>query len=155
MTKDEFSRQALLAERTLYCVARTYLTQEADCADCVQEALVRAWRAQGTLREERYFRTWLIRILINECKKTVRDRRRLIPTETFADSAAPDSADGEIYALLKALPEKYRVPAVMHYVGGYSLEEIGRALRLPMGTVKNRLFRAREKLKISMQEEAL
>ena len=76
----------------------------------------------------------------------------MIPTETFADSAAPESADGEIYGMLKALPEKYRVPAVMHYVGGYSLDEIGRALRLPMGTVKNRLFRAREKLKISMEE---
>lgn len=155
MTKDAFSHQALLAERTLYCVARTYLTEQADCADCVQEALVKAWRALPTLRDERFFKTWLTRIVINECKKTLKERRRMIPTEDFADSPAPEGGSFEVYALLRELPEKYRVPAVLRYVGGYSLEEIAKALGLPMGTVKNRLFRAREKLKISLEEEAL
>lgn len=153
MDKQEFTERTLALERTMYCVARTYMSQPADCADCVQEALLKAWGALHTLREEKYFKTWLIRILINECRVCLKRKKRVIPMESVPDSPAPERGDSEIYAQLQALPEKYRVVAVLHYAGGYTLAQIAQTLRVPLGTVKNRLFRTREKLRIMRSEE--
>lgn len=153
MNKQDFSERTLKIERKLYCVARTYLQGEADCADCVQEALLKAWAARGTLRREEFFETWLTRILINECRAALISKKRLIPVENVPETPAPEQADAEIYTQLAALPEKYRVVAIMHYAGGYTLNEIASSLRLPLGTVKNRLFRAREKLRIIRDKE--
>ena len=66
MRQADFIRRARACERRLYRVARTMLPREADCEDAVQEALLRAWDRLDTLRNEAYFETWLIRILINQ-----------------------------------------------------------------------------------------
>ena len=154
MDKQTFSERTLAIERRLYCVARTYLREAADCADCVQEAILKAWTALPSLRREEFFETWLTRIVINECRAALRAKKRLIPVEAVPETRAPEGADTEIYEQLAALPEKYRVVAVMHYAGGYTLEEIADSLHLPLGTVKNRLFRARQRLKMIREKEA-
>ena len=70
MDRQFFIASAQAMERSMYCIARSYLRCEADCEDALQNALLRAWEKRNTLREERYFRTWLTRILINSCKET-------------------------------------------------------------------------------------
>ena len=65
MDRQFFIASAQAMERSMYCIARSYLRCEADCEDALQNALLRAWEKRNTLREERYFRTWLTRILIN------------------------------------------------------------------------------------------
>ena len=74
MLQAEFVQRVRACERRLYRVARAQLPSEADCEDAVQEALLRAWDRLDTLREEAYFETWLIRILINQCKTFYRRR---------------------------------------------------------------------------------
>ena len=69
MNRTDFILRVRGCERRLYRVARTMLRSDADCEDAVQEALLKAWSKLGSLREEQFFETWLIRILINECRK--------------------------------------------------------------------------------------
>lgn len=156
MDKQFFTSEVMSAERSLYRIARSYLPTDADAADAVQEALTRAWEKRYTLHELQYFKTWLTRIVINVCKAHLRTRGRV---ETMAKTPEPAPAYFEydayahLRATLKALDVKYRVPLVLFYLDGYSLKEISRLLVLPQGTVKNRLHRARERLRLQLQEE--
>ena len=79
MDKQTFSEGVRRMERRLYRVAMSYTGNVPDAADAVQEALLRAWRRRDTLRDERYFETWLMRVLINESKTLLRKRRRMLP----------------------------------------------------------------------------
>ena len=147
MDKDEFSRRARDATQSLYRVACAYLASPPDRDDAVQEALLRAWEKRNTLREERYFRTWLTRILINSCKETLRRQKREAPTADFPEAAAPQGSDPVLWEALRALDEKYRVTVILHYRDGYGIREIASILRIPESTVKTRLSRARQQLK--------
>lgn len=150
----EFSRRALELERPLYRVARGVLRRPQDCADAVQEALLKAWAARASLRQPEYFKTWLTRILINECKTMLRRKHPLLPLEALPETAAEESGcDVDLERALYALPEKYRIVVVMHYREGYSVEEIAAVLRVPAGTVKARLSRARARLRQELRDE--
>jgi len=151
MNKAEFTDRALACERRLYRIARTLLSSDADCEDAVQEALLRAWSKRSSLREEQYFETWLVRILINECRMLYR-RRSYAECEIPETLAAPP-ADAELMNALMSLPEKHRITLELHCIEGYSVREIARMLRLPEGTVKWRLSRGRALLKQELGEE--
>lgn len=155
MDRQFFIASAQAMERSMYCIARSYLRCEADCEDALQNALLRAWEKRSTLREERYFRTWLTRILINSCKETLRRQRRESPSADFPEAAAPQGGDPALWESLRALDEKYRVIVVLHYRDGYSVREIASILRVPESTVKTRLFRARQQLKSLLKREEI
>jgi RNA polymerase sigma-70 factor (ECF subfamily) len=156
MDKQFFISEVKSAERNLYRIARSYLPSDTDAADAVQEALTRAWAKRGTLHEPEYFRTWLTRIVINVCKSSLRGRGRVQLMAEVPEPPILPSMHTEYSLLreaLRVLDVKYRVPLVLFYLDGYSLKEIAKMLVLPQGTVKNRLFRAREKLRAQLQEE--
>lgn len=152
MLQADFIQRVRACERRLYRVARTMLTQECDCEDAVQEALLRAWDRRETLRQEAYFDTWLIRILINQCKTFYR-RRPPEPAELTEDIPQVTSEETPLLEALMGLPRKQRVTLELHYIEGYSVAETARILRLPEGTVKWRLKRGRELLKQSLNRE--
>lgn len=155
MTKEAFVRQVEEARGTLYRVACAYLRQEADRNDAVQEALLKAWKNLHKLREETFFRTWLIRILIRECVNIQRGQKRMRPVERVPDRAAEDGGQhtGLRDAIL-ALPEPLRIVIVLRYMEEYPVEEMARVLRVPKGTVCSRLARARKRMKEYLEEEA-
>ena len=76
MTDADFIREVQACERTLYRVSRTILSSDADCCDAVQEALTSAWKHRNDV-QLRFFKTWLIRILINECHNIGRRLKRV------------------------------------------------------------------------------
>jgi len=152
MDKGAFASRVASCERKLYRVARTMLRSDADCEDAVQEALVRAWRSRDSLREERYFDTWLTRILINECRNIQRRSPPTVPLERASEAAEPEDA-GALFAALGGLSEKVRLAMVLHYVEGYPVEDVAKLLRIPAGTVKWRLSQGRRQLRERMKEE--
>ena len=154
MDKDTFTRLAQRQERTLYRVAISYTGCLAAAEDAVQEALLRAWNKRHTLRNEAYFGTWLTRILINECKTLLRHRKRNIPLAEIPVSSAPDEEAALLRSALYALPEKYRMPLVLHVLEGYTQREIAAILRLPLGTVKTRIARAKKELEKEASDHA-
>ncbi|MDO4270576.1 MAG: sigma-70 family RNA polymerase sigma factor [Eubacteriales bacterium] len=154
MDKTAFTAAVLDAEPTLYRVAKTMLQRDADCADAAQQAILRAWEQLGTLRQPRYFKTWLTRILINECAAILRRRQRLAPYEPELAEAvpAPVPADhSDLYEALRSLDEKYRLPVTLYYLEGFKTREVASLLGIPEGTVKSRLKTARGMLRETLE----
>jgi len=153
MDRQDFTQRVLAMQDKLYRIAYGQLRNVHDCCDAVQETILSAWCALPRLCKPEYFETWLIRILINKCHDLQRHRKRISPAEIIAEPAAdrpPETED--IKAAVLALDEKYRLPILLHYMGGYTTEEIGRILHLPTGTVRSRLKRAREMLKTELED---
>lgn len=156
MTEEQFVRQVEENQGTLYRVCCTYLRQEADRLDAVQDALLKAWQALPGLKEESHFKTWLIRILIRECVNIQRRQKRMIPTDSVPETKEQDTGGNpELREAILALPEKMRIPVVLFYMEGYAVEEIAQILRLPKGTVCSRLARGREKIRKTIKEDAI
>lgn len=153
-TMDEraFEAAVLRLEKKLYHTALGVLWNDADAADALQETVFRAWRHLPSLREEARFDAWIMRILINECRNIQRrGRRRMLPLDEAAAVQAPVE-DGFLREALRGLPEKYRLPLILHHVDGYGIAEIASALRLPQTTVRGRLHVGRGKLKALLEE---
>lgn len=155
MDKQTFSEGVRRMERRLYRVAMSYTGNVPDAADAVQEALLRAWRRRDTLRDERYFETWLMRVLINESKTLLRKRRRMLPMAQPPEpgAAEPPGADAALHEALFSLPPQYRLPLTLTCLEGYTMREAARMLGVPEGTVKARVHRARQQLKELLGEE--
>ena len=151
MEEERFVSEVRAMERTLYRVARGYLRTWDECADAVQEALCKAWDKRKRV-DESYFRPWLTRIVINECHNIGRRKKRLIPVAEPEREPAPEPALPELADALEALPEKLRLPLSLHYLEGFSVEEIARILRIPAGTVKSRLHQARNQFRVQWLE---
>ena len=127
----------------MYRVAWSILRNEADVQDALQDAVLKAWEKRDKLREEKYFRTWMTRILINVCYDTQRIYRKIVPLDKIPvqSSSAPDP---DLAMALEALPEKLRLPLVLCYSEGMTYEEAADVLRIPMTTLRGRLRRGKK-----------
>ena len=97
---------------------------------------------------------WTTRILINECHNIQRKDRRMTPVDEFPESAAPQEGHmREIIRAIEGLPEKDRLPIQLRYLSGLSEKECAKVLKLPGTTFRSRLFRARKKLSMILEEE--
>ena len=153
MDSREFAERVEAMQGALYRVAYGLLLNRADCADAVQDALLRAWEKRRTLKDEAFFGTWLTRILINECYAVLRRRKTALPIDALPEPVAPPDADPALHDAIARLDEKLRLPIVLYYMEGYAVKDIARMLRLPAGTVKTRLARARALLRLQLSDE--
>ena len=152
MDKQTFADQVMAKEQMLYRVARSMLARDEDCKDALQEAVTRAWAARHTLKEDRFFVTWLTRILINVCKAVRAKQGKYLLFSAVQAEAVPYVPQSSIRDMLSSLPEKQRLPVVLHYMEGYSLKEVAAMLRIPQSTLRGRLYQARRALKLSLDE---
>jgi RNA polymerase sigma-70 factor (ECF subfamily) len=155
---DARARFMRLARRDLdrgYRLAGLILGDALEAEDAVQDALLRAWRSIGSLRDVEGFQAWFDRILVNGCRDRLRRRRtiRFVPLDSTVDPAArgdPFRAIAErdaILAGLEALDPDEKVVVVLHYWADLPLEAIAARVGIPLGTVKSRLHRARAALR--------
>ena len=145
-------------------VAR-YVNNPGDVPDVAQEAFIKAYRALPTFRGESAFYTWLYRIGINTAKNYLVSQGRRAPTSTQFDSEEAENFEdasqlrdintpeslllskqiGEtVNGAIDALPEELRTAIVLREIEGMSYEEIANMMDCPIGTVRSRIFRARE-----------
>lgn len=136
---------------SLYRAAYSIVQNRHDAEDAVQQALLNAWKGREKARDGAE-RAWMMRIVINECYTILRKRQRSIPTDQVPETPV-QQADPALYEAISALPENLRTPFLLKYMEGMTEKEVAAALRLPLPSVKNRLFRARKKLQNELQEE--
>ena len=139
----------------MYKVARAILNNDDDVADAVQNTILNCYEKIHTLKKHEYFKTWLIRILINECNGILQHYRREqlpgeIPETTGQD---PSFAEFEFKEMLNLVDEKYRIVLVFYYLEGFRIPEIAGLLKLNRNTVKTRLARARDQLRTAYQKK--
>ncbi|MFT8859082.1 sigma-70 family RNA polymerase sigma factor [Schleiferilactobacillus harbinensis] len=139
----------LIAHQTqMYRMAYLYVHNEADALDVVQETALQATKSIRKLRQPEYFKTWLLRILINVAKQQIRAKP---PAPLPASEAIyqPDLARRQdLLQLLAGLPENRRLPIVLFYYNGLTLKEISAVLHIPVGTVKSRMNRGLTQLRV-------
>lgn len=146
MDTEAFAEQIVAMQDTLYRVSYSLLREPCDREDAVQEAIRRAWEHRNSLRNDDYLRTWVVRILLNECYRLLRKRTRETPVDTLPEREAPPDADRLLHDAFLSLEEPLRVVMVLRFIEEYDLRSIARILRIPEGTVKSRINRARKKL---------
>jgi len=152
----EFEARLVDSAALAFRIAYSVLRHREDAEDAAQEALARAYRKLGTLRERERFRPWLVRI----CWRLARDRRRATKRRerreravvgtawepTAEDMAVANEFRGRLWQAIDRLPEKLRIVLVLAGIEGYDVREVAALLDLPAGTVKSRLFLARRRL---------
>ena len=137
----------------MYRVAWSILRNDADVQDALQDAVLKAWEKRNKLRDEKFFRTWITRILINACYDTQRKRRRIVSMDEIPESTVSNAPDPDLTLALQALPEKLRLPLVLCYSEGMSYEEAADVLRIPITTLRGRLRRGKEELRKELNAE--
>jgi RNA polymerase sigma-70 factor (ECF subfamily) len=139
------------------------ITRDSDRAkDAVQEALIKAWRDLPALRDPDRFGGWLRQLLVRSCMDELRRSRRRRMEVELTDLHHPPTADSSAAVAdrdalergFRRLDPEQRALIVLHYYQGLPLEEAADALRVPVGTVKSRLFRAREALRAGLEADA-
>lgn len=133
----------------MYKVARGILDNDEDAADAIQDTILTCFEKIHTLKNPEYFKTWMIRILINECNKIHRHYKNFSRTEELPEVPGQDMsiAEFEFKEMLGMLDESYRIILILYYVEGFRIADIASILNMNENTVKTRLARARVQLK--------
>ncbi len=152
-------------QRKLERLLSRYVRDAAEVEDVAQEAFIKAYRALPGFRGDSAFYTWLYRIGINTAKNYLVAQGRRAPTSTGFDAEEAEGFDdaallrdintpesllmtkqiGEtVNAAMEALPEELRRAIMLREIDGLSYEEIAATMDCPIGTVRSRIFRARE-----------
>lgn len=156
--------------RILVLVGR-FISDHAEAQDVTQEAFIKAYRALPSFRGDSQFYTWVYRIAVNTAKNHLISRGRKTPTQDidlddaahFADEANMkdvETPDGllqrdqlrkVVFDAIEDLPEELRRAITLRELDGLSYEQIAEAMRCPIGTVRSRIFRAREAIEKRMR----
>ena len=149
-----FSRQVETLGPTLFRVAFAILRNRTDCEDAAQNAVLKAYRNLDSLKQRRYFKTWLIQILKNECFDMLKRRRPTIDVEGQGElsyeMAVPDL---DLNRAFDRLSPEERLAITLYYYEGYDTREIAQLTEVSEGTVRSRLSRGRASLRNLLQEK--
>lgn len=140
-------------EDKLYRIAFSYVRNEDDAMDCLQNALIKALENFDSLKNQEYFNTWMVRILINECIDFLRNRKDDFSfDEKISKDYISDNYDETIDLLdsLSRMSEDERELLYLRYFEDLSYLEISKRQDIKLGTVKSRLSRSLAKLKKMM-----
>jgi len=160
--KQEFETRIAETGTLAFRVAFSILRNSEDAEDVAQEAFAKAYRRFRQLRDRDRFRSWLVRLTWRMAIDRTRSERRRMARETgmeLSPVCAPSPVQSVIqreraerlWLAIDALPEKLRIVIVLSAIEEHDVRQIAKLLRLPEGTVKSRLFLARQHLKELLQ----
>lgn len=137
----------------MYRVAKGILKSEDDIEDSIQNTILIAFEKLHTLKKHEYFKTWLIRILINECNKIFNSNKRISSYDEVEEEVVHDDYKNlDLSKAIETLSSEFKITTVLYYYEDMSIKDIGKVLGVAEGTVKSRLSRAREQLYEIMKE---
>ncbi len=162
--KAAFDLLVLKYQNKVMNVISRYIRDHSEVQDVAQEAFIKAYRALPRFRGDSAFYTWMYRIAINTAKNYLVARGRRMPSVDIDASEAEqyegatglkeqatpermllrDEVESTIYSAIENLPEDLRTAITLREIEGLSYEEIAQAMECPVGTVRSRIFRARE-----------
>ncbi len=139
-------------KQSMYKVARGFLYNEEDVADAMSETVLTCYEKIRTLKQDAYFKTWMIRILINHCKNILSRQKRNIFVENVdeLEGEAQTGGEQEFRELIEPLREQDRSIFTLYYVYGMKVKEIAACMEMKENTVATRLKRGREALRDEM-----
>lgn len=154
--RDAFSELIRENKLSLYKVARGMLKRECDIEDAIQNTIMKAFESINSLKNNNYFKTWLIRILINECNIILKNNKRenlVDVSEGFSGLRHDDKYENlDITNAVNMLEIDLREVVVLYYFEDFKQKDIADILGIKEGTVRTRLLRAKKKLKEALGE---
>lgn len=135
----------------LYKISWSYLYNHSDIEDVLQNTMISAYENINSLRKIDLFESWFISILLNECRKSLRDRKRVLP-EGNVEIHGHYKDQYSFFEEINEIDEIYKEVVILKYVSGYSQEEIAKILDIPLGTVKSRIYRGLRDLRKELKE---
>ncbi|WAJ25659.1 RNA polymerase sigma factor [Lacrimispora xylanolytica] len=152
--EDEAERMLIDNYDKYYRLAYSYVKNEQDALDIVQESAYRVIRDLDKLKERKYLSTWIYRIVINTAIDTLRKKKRETVSYEDIEIVHEDQyKEEDPLEILNVLEDKDRALVILKYLEDWKLEEISEALDMNVSTVKSRLYRALKKLKVILEPE--
>lgn len=158
--EEAFIERVRIDKKRMYSIAYSYMRNEADALEAVQETVSRVWAKRHTLKNPEFFSTWVIRILIRVCMDERKKQKREMPSATKCfelDSkmhATSDIAQKlDMERLVQGLPSKYRMVIVLKYYRDMTITEISELLERPDGTIRTWLNKALKIMRIEAQDK--
>ncbi|MDO6617492.1 MULTISPECIES: RNA polymerase sigma factor RpoE [unclassified Shewanella] len=169
--KNAFNLLVQKYQNKVMSLISRYIRNQADIADVAQEAFIKAYRALPNFRGESAFYTWLYRIAVNTAKNHLVSQSRKTPansvdaeeaeyyegSDALKEFASPerlvlsDEINRVIFETLETLPEELKIAISLRELDGMSYEDIANIMDCPVGTVRSRIFRARESIDKKLQ----
>lgn len=143
----------------MYKTSKAILKNEDDVCDAIQEALFSAYKNMKNLKNERYFKTWIIRITVNKCYDLIRknsiNNKKTEKSICYEEVVVQSNIEGkmDLEKALNMIEEDLRIVTVLYYYDDIPIKEIAKILNIPAGTVKSKLARAREQLYQLLKQE--
>ena len=148
---DAFTHLILNIERDLYCIAKSKIDNENDIDDVIQETMIIAFLNIKKLKNSSFFKTWIIRILINNCNKFYKRKKykSLDEAEEIkkTNGVEMDLSNIEFKDFISFLSEDERTILTLFYYLGYTTKEISKILNKREGTICSKISRAKTKIK--------
>lgn len=154
MENREFEPIARRYMDMVFRLAFSYMKSASDADDVTQNVLLRLLRNTKPFASEEHARFWLVRVTVNECKRALRSPwRRTGDIEEYANELHFETQEhSELFYAVMELPEKYRTAIYLYYYEDYSTDEIAQITGTPAATVRTRLRRGRELLRVGLEE---
>ena len=145
---DAFTKLMQSHMQAMYKTARAMLKNDEDAADAISDTILACWEKMEQLKKPEFFKTWMTRILINQCHDILRQRKRVYPVEEMEEISVSTQEYENIEWLetMQGLDEKYRLVMILYYVNGLKTTEISSVLHIPVSTVRTRLARGRKQM---------
>ncbi len=155
---DAFSSLIKKYQKDLYKIAKCRLRLEEDVCDAVQDTLISAYISISKLKNEKYFKTWLIKILINNCNDIYKKKNNnIIYFENIVfdtdECINEKNSNIDFYNLIDDLDIEERTILVLLYSETYKAKEIAKMLNLNYSTVRSKIKRAKAKLEKKLKEK--
>ena len=153
--KEAFAQLSDQNRQMLYNTALLVLRQEDDALDALQDAILACWENLPSLCKDRYFKTWLVKILLNKCRDVQRGKSHFAYVEELPESGdEPDwDTSMDVRRTMDKLGENDQLLLSLFYYDDFSVRQIADALSLSEGAVRTRLTRSRERFKILYVQE--
>ena len=153
--EEAFTELIISMESELYKIARMRLNCEDDINDAVQETIIETFKSIKKIKHPEYFKTWVIKVLINKCNKIYKKSNREkhmeldegILKDTYIIDEEKDIKNLDFFLLIEKLNYKERISLTLYYLEDLTTKEIGKILKEPESTIRNRISRTKIKLK--------
>lgn len=149
-------------EANIYRMAFLYINNKEDTLDVVQEKAYQSFKSLPTLREPKYFKTWLIRIAINCALDLLRKRSKIVSIDTIQKELPLKQKEGKDWVLsivledlIYSLKNDEKTVILLRFYHDFTIKEVAEFLNIPLGTAKTLLYRALKKLRISVEKSDL
>ncbi|BAQ12869.1 putative RNA polymerase sigma-70 factor, ECF family [Clostridium botulinum] len=155
--ENAFCELIKINKEVLYKTAFYYTKNEHDSLEILDDTVYKAYKSIKKLKQEKYFNTWLMRILINSCITYINKRKRLIFFSKNIDITekheSTDNREGllDLYKAIDTLEDKFKMIIILRYFNDLTVPQIANIMDYPIGTVKTYIHKALKQLRIELE----